>query len=692
MRAFERIIKDLEDIEESKANKDTINKAYSSALNDLEKVDDGHKSIAKVQSYHLKALVNINKIIIDDAIENLERELMLNSNDKICLGQVYAELTKMFLAKSDINGYKVHLILAEKTLISEKKFESLIKLYIDISIKFIRNGKRDEGISILKKALSRMKEIEDSWVAEYYLKIGSIFSIELNDNELALKLYNSGYKLAKKYNLKNTQILLMYYIAVGYSYIDKRRDAIELFNKILNYHKNDLSLILITLIYMELATLYIDLNLKNIDILISKVDENIKKLNSKVKEQFEANLILIKCRYYIKIKDKPAYLLEELDKAKLIYEKYKDVFQFSNFDLYIEMLYGDIYYNLSEYDLALEHYEKLIKLSQKYGYRFIDCAYERVSKTYEKLGNFKYAFEYLEKSNFVMISYNNNKFKDKYSELYKDLEMLQEAEREKSEFFANISHEFKTPINIIYSSIQLLNLYKDRSEVEFNTYYSKYKKNIKQNCLRSFKLIDNIIDVTKINKGSYEANFNNLNIVELVEKITNSVMPYVEMKNIMIVFDTDIEELIIKCDAYMIERIILNLLSNAIKFTPNNGKIFVNIHDLEDEVEICVKDTGIGIPDEMKEEIFEKFTQVDKSLNRNTEGSGIGLSLVKSLLDLLNGRIYLNTEYKDGSEFIINLQKEKIIEEENLDNIKEEYELNVEKIYVELSDIYDLYC
>ena len=690
MKTLEKEIKDLEAI---KRNNDTMNKAYSSAVNALEKVDDGLKSIEKVQTYHLKALINMNKVIIDDAMENLERELIINNGNKICLGQVYAELTKMFLAKNDMNGYELHLMLAEKTLISEKKNESLVDLYINLANKFTRNEKKSEGINLLKKALYILENIKEDWVAEQYLKIGAIFSIELNDNELGLELYNKGYKLAKKYNLKDIQVLLMYYIAFVYSYIGKRRDAIELFNKIIKNNTKSLSLLHITTVYMELSTLYIDLNLNmyKINSMIHLIEENIKQMQIRIREQFEANLILIKCRYYIKLNEKPNYILDELDKAKAIYEKYLDSFRFSNFDLYIEMLYGDIYYKLNEYERALYHYNNLINLSRKYGYRFIDKIYERLSKTYERGGNYKLAMEYLEKANSIMISYDNSKYRDKYAELYKNLEVLQESEKTKSEFFASISHEFKTPINVIYSSVQLLNLYKNKDDREFMGYYLKYKNNIKQNCLRSFKLIDNIIDASRINKGNYEANFNNINIVELVEKITNSITPYVEIKNIMVIFDTNIEELIIKCDVYMVERIILNLLSNAIKFTPKNGKIIVSVNDKENEVEIRVRDTGIGIPKEMKDKIFNKFTQVDKSLNRSKEGSGIGLSLVKSLVDLLNGKIYLNTEYENGSEFVLNLPKDKIVEEEWIDYKKEGYKLNVEKISVELSDIYDLY-
>ena len=154
-----------------------------------------------------------------------------------------------------------------------------------------------------------------------------------------------------------------------------------------------------------------------------------------------------------------------------------------------------------------------------------------------------------------------------------------------------------------------------------------------------------------------------------------------------IVFDTNVEELVISCDIEKIERVILNLLSNAIKFTSAGGSIFVSVQNEEEWVYIKVKDDGIGIPNDMKEKVFERFVQVNKSLNRLKEGSGIGLALVKSIVELHGGEIYLNDQVTVGSEFIVKLP-----------NVAGEYEdssfeamidkpIN-EKILIELSDIY----
>jgi signal transduction histidine kinase len=243
-------------------------------------------------------------------------------------------------------------------------------------------------------------------------------------------------------------------------------------------------------------------------------------------------------------------------------------------------------------------------------------------------------------------------------------------------------------LNIILGSIQLLELYlKNNKIIDDNDTLYKYNKSIKQNCFRLLRLVNNLIDITKVNAGYMQLNLCECNIVSLIEDIIQSVADYINSKNIEIIFDTEIEEKYIKCDKDKIERIILNLLSNAIKFTPNNGKIIVNIKDLEEYTCISVKDTGIGIPYDKQDIIFERFSQVNKSLSREREGSGLGLNIVKSFIEMHGGEIKLISEEGKGSEFIIllpnNLDKEVNCEIGTISNFN-----NVERISIEFSDIY----
>ncbi len=268
-------------------------------------------------------------------------------------------------------------------------------------------------------------------------------------------------------------------------------------------------------------------------------------------------------------------------------------------------------------------------------------------------------------------------------------EEIKQYDKVRSEFFANLSHELRTPINIIYSCIQLLNTSK-KNKANFANLYDKYEKTLKQNCFRMLRLVNNLIDITKIDSGFIKMDFINYDIIKLTEDITMSVIPYVESKNIDIIFDTNCEELEIRCDPDKIERIILNLLSNAIKFTEPGGKIEVSIFADETWVDIRVKDTGIGIPSHMKEFIFERFIQNDKSLNRNKEGSGIGLSLVKSLVELHEGKVFLRESNESGSEFSILLPNVKL-EDDVCENGSLDYKTEVEKISIEFADIYEIY-
>nr|WP_200880558.1 PAS domain-containing sensor histidine kinase [Clostridium drakei] len=255
-----------------------------------------------------------------------------------------------------------------------------------------------------------------------------------------------------------------------------------------------------------------------------------------------------------------------------------------------------------------------------------------------------------------------------------------------TEFFSNISHELKTPLNVIFSAVQVLNLYINKNEGENIEKQHKYLKVVKQNCYRLLKLINNLLDITRVDSGFLKLHAGRYNIVSVVEDITLSVVSYVESKGINLIFDTDVEEKVMNFDADKIERIILNLLSNSIKFTNSGGKIYVNMNDLGNSIIISVKDTGVGIPEDKLKMIFERFGQVDKTLRRNSEGTGIGLCLVKSFVEMHGGTIEVKSKLGEGSEFIIRLPE--IITEQEPSEENSIYETNIERINIEFSDIY----
>lgn len=265
------------------------------------------------------------------------------------------------------------------------------------------------------------------------------------------------------------------------------------------------------------------------------------------------------------------------------------------------------------------------------------------------------------------------------------LEQAIKYDKLKTEFISNMSHELKTPLNIILSTVQVLQYnYKDKNDEQLDRYLDL----MKVNSYRLLRLINNLIDVTRIDVGNLKMNFGNYDIVAIVEDITMAAVEYVESKGMTLIFDTDVEEKIIGIDRENIERIVLNLLSNAVKFSKDDGTIMVSIHDLGDKVQISVKDNGIGIPEELQEKIFDRFVQGEDLFTRSHEGSGIGLSLVKSIVENHGGKIYVKSIVNGGSEFIVELPNILSKNQFCSTNLYHADKYNLERIKIEFSDIY----
>lgn len=264
-----------------------------------------------------------------------------------------------------------------------------------------------------------------------------------------------------------------------------------------------------------------------------------------------------------------------------------------------------------------------------------------------------------------------------------------ELESIKSQFFSNISHEFKTPLNIILATMQVINKNIENKNIQATDeeILNKYMNSIRQNCYRLLRLVNNIIDISKMDYGYYNIELGNYNIISVVEDITMSILEYVNNKGIELIFDTESEEEIIACDPDKIERIILNLLSNAIKYTKEGGKIYVNIGKDNKNVYISVTDNGIGMPEKKLLTIFERYTQIDNNLTRRANGSGIGLSLVKSLVKMHQGDIYVESKINEGSKFIISLPIRQV--ESKNKKISNLTKSKVEKCSIEFADIYN---
>lgn len=276
-------------------------------------------------------------------------------------------------------------------------------------------------------------------------------------------------------------------------------------------------------------------------------------------------------------------------------------------------------------------------------------------------------------------------------ELEKDKnEILQKAIKIKDEFLSIISHEFKTPITVINSAIQAIELLcKDELSDKAKGFLNK----IRQNSNRQLKLANNLLDITRVNTGHLKIYKTDIDIVQLTRSITESIKIFAEQKNIRLSFSSTLGKKVIRVDEEKYERILLNLLSNAIKFTPEGKSISVKVSQkiIKKKYNMCiqVRDHGVGIPNDKRELIFEKFGQVDSSLTRQAEGTGIGLHLVKMLIELLGGVITLESKEGVGSTFtvILPIEKAKVIPIEETIK-KQTNDRLIQSAVIEFSDVF----
>lgn len=413
---------------------------------------------------------------------------------------------------------------------------------------------------------------------------------------------------------------------------------------------------------------------------VRKIKTNLNKnLKIREKELKELNLLLEKSekRYYDVVK--------AFSDGLLLFEN--DIMIYSNY-------HSDTHYNIADKTLCNQSNLRLnYILNNITGIDYTDdCEIDDFSAEVS-IRDYHGDIKELEVTLFKI--YDNKKillFND-VTKLVKQREEIVKLEKKindeniKDEFYSNISHELRTPINVIYSALQLKEMYLKNNEVK------KIERNnniIKQNCLRLIRTINNFIDSNKLSEGFLDIDKKVYNIVDIIENVVLSCNFYMKLRETKLIFDPQYEEIYFYCDKSYIERIMLNILSNSLKYGKYKGNIYVMIK-IENKKNIVIEviNDAEAIPEDKRKVIFDKFTKVNTSLNRPSEGSGLGLFLTKGLVELHNGEISISAGIKYGNIFKITFPNDDNIKEEVifLNNNVEINELK-EKIDIEFSDIY----
>lgn len=401
-------------------------------------------------------------------------------------------------------------------------------------------------------------------------------------------------------------------------------------------------------------------NLKEFKTIIEKVEKGRRELIETIKD----GIIMITA-------DRITYINKaNLDILKIAEEK--------------ELIGESIYVVI---DILIKEFSNLAFLKEKYENisinEKINNKLHRVINVVHEGNEYEIYYIRLTQSNSVIYTKDISEIKENQRITMEYEEYLKE-EKVKNQFYSNISHELRTPINTISSAIQLNEIYLRDENI------NSILKNIgiiKQNSLRLIRTINNFIDTNKITEGYLLPNSRLCNIVSVVENISLACKSYIELIDNTLIFDSEEEEIYCYVDIDMIERAVLNIISNYVKYGIKGGELFINIKKDNDKVIIELKNNLYSIIKEDLPFLFDKFTKLNKSLNREKEGSGLGLFLTRSLLQLNDGDVKVVSSEEDGTNFIITLNIAEGTSYYDIDYIYDKEDIK-QKVATEFSDIY----
>lgn len=243
---------------------------------------------------------------------------------------------------------------------------------------------------------------------------------------------------------------------------------------------------------------------------------------------------------------------------------------------------------------------------------------------------------------------------ERTQELEKLNEELKNLNKMKSDFISAVSHELRTPLTSIkgYASILMAGKLGDVLPAQ-----KERLEKIDKHSNSLVHLINNLLDIARIESGKVQMEIKDISIKEILDSIVDIITPQVKEKNISLKVTSNIKFDKIKADQVQLERALLNLLSNAVKFTPEKGRVLIDIQEKDDDIQFSIEDTGIGIPSQDIPKVFQEFFRADNALDQKIKGSGLGLSLVKKIVEAHKGKIWFNTELGKGTRFTFTLPK-----------------------------------
>ena len=267
---------------------------------------------------------------------------------------------------------------------------------------------------------------------------------------------------------------------------------------------------------------------------------------------------------------------------------------------------------------------------------------DKISKALIKLGNRDFDVKLNIKDNNATMQVSED-----FNKTVEDIKRLDET---RSQFVSNVSHELKTPITSMKILADSL-VGQENMPVEI---YQEFMEDIAAEIDRENKLITDLLEVVKLDKKTESLNYERININELIEATLKRLAPIAKTKNVDVIFES-FRPVIADVDEIKFGRVLTNLIENAIKYNVDDGRVRVTLNSDHKYFFVNIEDTGVGIPEEDLELVFERFFRVDKARNRETGGNGLGLSIVRNIVTMHDGEIKVHSKENEGSTFSIRI-------------------------------------
>jgi signal transduction histidine kinase/DNA-binding response OmpR family regulator len=555
------------------------------------------------------------------ALEYCQKSLRIKKQigDRYDLSTVYNNIGSIYYYQ---NNYPKALDYYNRSLkISEEINDeiAIVTSYNNIGILYFYQDEYEKALYFFKRALSIQEEIEDkTGKAISYINIGEIY-VKQDKLDKAWDFYYKGLQLSTRLEIKSVEGWSNWGLGVISSKRKEIKTAYNYAKKAYNIGKEIGEIELIQLSSEILSQVTAELGLYKEAYNLHKV---YKKLSDSIQnEENTRKIIGLEYEYKYQAEKEEQEKREALQLAKYQKQQFLTIiFIISSFLMVVLVFF--IFRNY--------------KRKQK-DYKIISDQKEEIRRKNENL-------QHRNKE----ISHQNKKINQQKKQLQEQANKLSELDQIKSRFFTNISHEFRTPLTLIIGPLEQL-----LTKIE-NTSIKSSLNLMLRNANKLLKLINQLLEISKIERGHIKLKLQRYNIVRETWYIIEMFSSLASEKKIKLKFDYNKESLVGYLDKEKYDKIIFNLLSNAFKHT-NEGKIHVSLGETEDhkKIQLVVQDTGVGIKKEKLAYIFDRFYQADNSETEETAGTGIGLSLTNELVKLCNGEIKVYSEPGKGTTFTV---------------------------------------